>query len=484
MNGPDPLARVPRLLRAQPFRLSAIYISLFSIAVAISIFYIYWNTRVLLARELDSSVQTEVQVLVENYRRGGIDTLANALQERSNPAGNSLYLLTDAEGRRLAGNMNVVSTALWNTVGRTEFDYRRLGAHGEEQRKAYAAMVRLPGGERLLVGRDIEDRSALEGVIRSAFFLGLGFIALVGLGGGLLVSRGILSRIDAVTAAARSIMSGNLSNRIPTSGSADEFDRLGASLNAMLDRIEELMLGLKQVSDNIAHDLKTPLHRLRTRAETALRSETSPEKLREALTAIIEESDSLIHTFDALLSIARLEAGSRSETFGAFDLCEVVRDVCELYEPLAEEKGLAFRVDCLPNLVIQGEKQLVGQAVANLLDNAIKYAGEDRSLEGTPEADAGVVSIGVRNGDASAEIVVADRGPGIPPEDRERVLQRFTRLQASRSIPGSGLGLSLVSAVARLHSGAVILEDNAPGLRVRLQLAKHPSNGHAGATAT
>jgi signal transduction histidine kinase len=492
MNGPDAVAQVPRLLRTQPFQLSAIYISLFSVAVALTTLYIYWNTRVLLARELDNSVQAEVAVLLENYRRGGVDGLAAAVAERSNPAGNSLYLLTDGGGIRLAGNMNVVSTALWNTVGRTEFTYRRIGAHGQEERKAYASVIRLPGGERLLVGRDVEDRSALEGVIRSAFFLGLGFIAIVGIGGGLLVSRSILARIDAVTRAARSIMGGNLSDRIPVSGRADEFDRLSSSLNTMLDRIEELMVGLKQVSDNIAHDLKTPLHRLRTRAETALRGETSPEKLRETLSAIIEESDGLIHTFDALLSIARLEAGSRSETFGRFNLCEVVRDVCELYEPLAEEQGLRFRIDCLPDVRIDGERQLVGQAVANLLDNAIKYAAADGDVETahphdlngarprlTP-AERQTITVAVAERPDFAEVIVADRGPGVAPADRERVLQRFTRLQPSRSVAGSGLGLSLVAAVARLHAGAVVLEDNEPGLRVRLHLRKQAESGQPG----
>lgn len=464
---------LPRLVRTAPFRLSAIYITLFSVAAGIAILYIYWNTRVLLARELDKSVQTEVQVLLENYRRGSLNSLTDAIQERTNPAGSSLYLLTDGLGRKLAGNMNVVSTALWNSIGRNEFVYRRVGTSGLEERKAYAVVVRLPGDARLLVGRDIEDRSALEFFMRSAFFWGLAFIALVGLGGGLLVSRSILSHIDDVSAAARSIMNGDFSGRIPASGGSDEFDRLGGSLNSMLDRIEELMLGLKQVSDNIAHDLKTPLHRLRTRAETALRGEQSPEKLREALSAIIEESDSLIHTFDALLSIARLEAGSRSESFGAFNLCEVVRDVCELYEPLAEEQGLSFQVTCGANLAIHGEKQLIGQAVANLLDNAIKYAGLDAEAPTANGTDRTVISVSVEESGEFAEVAVADRGPGVPAEDRDRVLQRFTRLQPSRSIHGSGLGLSLVAAVAHLHAGAVILEDNEPGLRVRLRMARH-----------
>jgi signal transduction histidine kinase len=232
------------------------------------------------------------------------------------------------------------------------------------------------------------------------------------------------------------------------------------------------MAGLKNVSDNIAHDLKTPLHRLRTRAERALQSSRSPEKLAEALGTVIEEADTLIQTFDALLSIARLEAGSRSETFGPLNVCALISDVADLYEPAAEERGLALRLSCPGGEVMMaGEKHLIGQALVNLLDNAIKYAAPAaRTVEGAQHTD---VEIGLEDKGDTVDIIVSDRGPGIPKKDRERVLQRFVRLQPSRSIPGSGLGLSLVAAVTRLHDGSVTLEDNNPGLRVRLTLKKN-----------
>ncbi len=234
----------------------------------------------------------------------------------------------------------------------------------------------------------------------------------------------------------------------------------------MLERIEELMRGLKEVSDNIAHDLKTPLNRLRNRVEAALRDPRGEPAYRDALQETIEEADDLIRTFDALLMIARMEAGARSGGYGPFDLCAAVADVAELYEPLAEEHGLRIVTRCNGELPIEGERQLIAQAVANLLDNAIKYAA--------PSPD---VEIAVTARDGAAEIAVADHGPGVPPGDRDRVLKRFVRLEASRSRPGSGLGLSLVAAAARLHGGSVRLEDNNPGLRVVLSLRREQKAG-------
>jgi len=317
-------------------------------------------------------------------------------------------------------------------------------------------------------------------VLRQAFLLGYAFIVIIGIAGGVMVSRRILGRVDAASNTARAIMQGNMAQRIPVTGRNDEFDRQARNLNAMLDRIHDLMTGLKDVSDNIAHDLKTPLHRLRTRAERALQTSRSPENLAEALGSVIEEADALIQTFDSLLSIARLEAGSRSESFGPLNVCTLTRDVAELYEPAAEERGLALRLSCVGDVMMCGEKNLIGQALANLLDNAIKYAG--------PLAEAAIqqggspltVDIGLEDKGDTVDIAIADRGPGIPQSDRERVLQRFVRLQPSRSIPGSGLGLSLVAAVARLHGGSISLEDNRPGLKVRLSLKKNlPAEGAA-----
>jgi signal transduction histidine kinase len=471
MNAANFTKTIPRLVLASPFRLFATYVSLFCAAVAAV--FIYANAAMLgfLDQEAAASVQADYSFLAARYRDGALPALAGAISEHSEPAGAALYLLTDANGRWIAGNLETVASALWESQGAAQFSYRKRGS-SQGERQAYGVVARLPGDLHLLVARDIESQETLKRLLRMAFVLGYAAIIAIGATGAVMVSRRVLSRVDAASNAARSIMQGDLNRRIPVTGRNDEFDRLSQNLNAMLDRIQDLMVGLKNVSDNIAHDLKTPLHRLRTRAERALQTSRSPDKLAEALGSVIEEADTLIQTFDALLSIARLEAGSRSESFGPLNICALVRDVADLYEPAAEERGLSLRLSCAGDLTMAGEKHLIGQALANLLDNAIKYAAP--AGQSAAEAEqAGDVEIGLENKGEAVDIVISDRGPGVPAADRERVLQRFVRLQPDRSVPGSGLGLSLVAAVARLHGGQVFLEDNEPGLRVRLRLKKN-----------
>jgi signal transduction histidine kinase len=471
MTAVDVVRLVPRLILATPFRLFAVYVSLFCAAVAAVFIYVNIAMLGFLSHEAETSVQGDYDFLLARYREGGVPTLVNAISERASSSNNALYLLTDGTGRWLAGNLNSVASDLWQTQGAAQFSYRNRG-NEQVEHPAYGIVARLPGDLHLLVARDIESQEALKRFLRRAFALGWALIFIIGIVGAIIVSRRVLRRVDAASNAARSIMQGNLAQRIPVTGRNDEFDRLSQNLNAMLDRIQDLMAGFKNVSDNIAHDLKTPLHRLRTRAERALQSSRSPEKLAEALGSVIEEADTLIQTFDALLSIARLESGSRSETFGPLNVCALVHDVAELYEPAAEERGLALRLSCPGgDVMMSGEKHLIGQALVNLLDNAIKYAAPAaKTAEGAQHAD---VEIGLEDKGDTVGIIVSDRGPGIPKKDRERVLQRFVRLQPSRSIPGSGLGLSLVAAVTRLHDGSVTLEDNDPGLRIRLTLKKN-----------
>jgi signal transduction histidine kinase len=285
----------------------------------------------------------------------------------------------------------------------------------------------------------------------------------------------VLKRIDAMTETAHTNMAGALAGRLPVAGTGDELDRLAENVNAMLERIEALMGGLKEVSDNIAHDLKTPLTRMRNRCEQALRNVKSESDYRGALESTIAESDELIRTFDALLMIARAESGQARDNMIEFDAAEIVRDVGELYEPLAEQKGLALKVEAPLAARVRGNRELVSQALANLIDNAIKYAGPDNSkINGAP------AEILVKAGTEGERITltVADRGPGIADADRGRVVERFVRLEQSRSQPGSGLGLSLAAAVARLHGGELKLEDNQPGLRGVITL---PRAGPAGA---
>jgi signal transduction histidine kinase len=458
-----------KLLRTTAFRFSLIYFGLFAAAAAASVGYIYWKTNVLLAAQLATSIQAEIRNLEQQYRRGGPEQLRRAIAERSDTPGNSLYLLADAEGRYLSGNLKAVSQELWSAAGEVAFVYRRSFDDRIEERFAFAVIFRLANGYRLIVGRDIEDRREFGGVVRSALLWTLAGIAVTGLGGGLLIGRSFLRRIETMNQASRTIMAGDLSRRIPLTGSQDEFDRLAASLNAMLQRIEELIAGFKEVSDNIAHDLKTPLNRLRNRVEAALRDQDSPQSHKDALQATIEDADELIKTFDALLNIARLEAGASSSLEESFDLSAMVRGVFDLYEPLAEEHGIDLRLNGRAGIIVSGRHQLLAQAVANVLDNAVKYGASQSSATGrTP----GEITVSVLPRGDAAEIIIADRGPGIPSQDRDRVFKRFVRLEASRSQPGSGLGLSLAAAVARLHGGELILLDNDPGLKAVFSLKR------------
>ena len=468
------MTALTKLFRTTTFRLSLTYLALFSTAAILAIAYIYWNTTVLLSQQLSQTIDAELKGLAEQYRAGGLQQLVRTVAERSGTPGNSLYLVADKEGRRLAGNLSAVTPDLWNSLGPVEFVYRRPAQGGVENRLAFANVFRLPSGYRLIVGRDIEDRRQLARMVRTTMLWGLGVMALFGIGGGYWVSRRLLARIDSLSDTTRTIMEGDLTGRLPINGSGDELDRLAQSLNLMLARIEQLMAGLREVSDNIAHDLKTPLSRLRNRVEAALHEPYGEPVYREALERTIEEADGLIKTFNALLSIARIEAGAGSENRETLDVSALLRDVAELYEPVAEERGLELKAQAESPVFIKADRQLIGQAIANLVDNAIKYGTAETGPGDEPARPEVTVSAVAKNG--VAEIVVTDRGPGVPQADRERVLDRFVRLEASRSEPGSGLGLSLVAAVARLHGGSLKLEDNAPGLKVILAL---PVNGEA-----
>src|SRR5262249_31955811 len=275
------------------------------------------------------------------------------------------------EGRRLAGNLSAVSPQLWDSLGPVEFVYQRPAAGGVEKRLAFANVFRLPSGYRVIVGRDIEDRRELARMGRSAMLGGLCGLALFGIGGGYWVSRKLLARIDRLAATTRTIMDGDLTGRLPVTGSGDELDRLSESLNLMLARIEQLMAGLREVSDNIAHDLKTPLNRLRNRVEAALREPYGEPAYREALERTIEEAQRLIKTFNAFPSIARWEAGAAGDNKESLDGAARVRDVAELYEPVAEERGIVLKAEPVEPVFVRADRQLLGQAIANLIDNAI-----------------------------------------------------------------------------------------------------------------
>jgi signal transduction histidine kinase len=360
-------------------------------------------------------------------------------------------------------------------TGWSETIYRRLDEQEVTEHGALVRVVQLSGGFRLLVGRDLEERTRMRNIITAAARGSVALVIVLGLAGGFFVTRRVLKRFDAVTDTTQRIMAGDLSGRLPVTGIGDELDRLAINLNVMLERIEALMHGLKEVSDNIAHDLKTPLTRLRNRCEAALRTAKTEGDYRGAMEGMIEESDGLIRTFDALLMIARAESGQARDNMTEFDAAEIVRGVGELYEPLAEEKGLTLTVDASQSAGIKGNRELLSQALANLVDNAIKYARpvQNDAPEGASEKLPAEIQLAARQDGDRVQLIVADRGPGIPEADRARAVERFVRLANGASEQGSGLGLSLAAAVARLHGGELTLQDNAPGLKVVISLPKH-----------
>lgn len=450
---------LPNLFRTTVFKLTAVYLVIFALFAGFVLGYVAWNARRLLDDQIRSTIDAEIQGLAEQQRLGGIRRLVNVIERRSRGPGASLYLVTTPVGERIAGNVEALPPGALDRPGESEIEYSRSSESVDTPSRAIVRVFMLPAGFRLLVGRDVEERERLGVVIRRAAGWSLLLVFILGCFASWFVARRVLRRVDGMTETAHAIMEGDLKGRLAISGTGDELDRLAHNLNAMLDRIGELMAGMQQVSDNIAHDLKTPLTRLRNRAEEALRTARTPDELRAALDGSIDEADNLIRVFNALLMIARLETGRVAETLDEIDLSEIVAGMAELYEPLAEEAGLSLSSHIAPGLRVAGNRELIGQTLANLIDNALKYG------KPTGAAAPEIVISGELKGD-QVELSVADHGPGIPEADRGRVLERFVRLDQSRSKPGFGLGLSLAAGVVRLHGGRLRLEDNEPGLRV------------------
>src|ERR1700738_1419675 len=442
-----------KLLRTTAFKLTLVYLSIFAVFAVFLLGYFAWNTRRLITEQITQTVDAEITGLAEQYRQGGIRRLVFIVEARSRRPGSSLYLLTTPAGEGLGGNVGFLSAGPLN--------------------HALVPVCQFPAGFRLLVGRDLEERERLRDIVLAAGRWSLAVVIVLGVAGGLFVTRRVLKRVDAMTDTTRQIMEGDLTGRLPIAGTGDELDRLASNLNDMLERIEGLMHGLKEMSDNIAHDLKTPLTRLRNRCEEALRLAEDESQYRRALEGTIEESDALIRTFNALLMIARAESGEARDGMIELDAAEIARGVGELYEPVADEKGIRLRVEAPAPVPLKGNRELISQALANLVDNAIKY-GVSTPIE-MNGAEPEIVITAVPDGER-IQLTVADTGRGIPEADRGRAMERFVRLEQSRSLPGSGLGLSLASAVARLHGGELRLEDNRPGLKTVVSL---PRSGHA-----
>jgi signal transduction histidine kinase len=462
------VGRLAQLWRTTTVRLTAIFILVFTMFAVLLLGLISYQSSIQIQRQQAEEIEREVVQLQRIDRRNGLRALAIAVELLARQPGPGIYYLGDPLGQRVVGNVDGIPANILQEPGVYSFEYEvpRVDEEGTQTSRQGTAVVRsviLDSGFILVVGRDVVERRGFTAIIFGGFVWGVVGIVLFSLIAGLLTALRVLRRIDAINSTATKIMSGNLAERIPVTGRKDEFDALATSLNLMFDRIESLMQGLKEVTDNVAHDLKTPLTRLRNKADEALRTARTPDELRTALEATIDESDNLIRIFNALLMIARLEAGSAREGLADFDAAEAVRGVAELYDALAEEAGVDLEVAVEDDLPVHGSRELLGQAMSNLLDNALKYGA-------SPDAPSKTISVSAHRRDGEVLIAVADRGPGIPEAERGRVLERFVRLETARSRPGFGLGLSLAAAVARLHGGALRLEDNEPGLRVVLAL--------------
>lgn len=448
-----------KFLRSTSIRLALGYAGLFVVSSLVLVGFLWWRTAIYLDREIDAVIVADTQAIGDRLRDFGLSGAIQTINERISRTADehTVYLLTDPRLTPIAGNLDA-----WPLdVGRPQGWYQVQLVRGDKPYATRVLNVRLPGDFRLLVGRDVQNRVIVRDMIlQSLIWAGL-IAVMLAITGGLLVRRSVLRRVEAINRTARAIVQGDFSQRVPTRDSSDEFDQLTQIINNMLGQIQVLIEGIRNTSNAIAHDLRTPLTELRSRLEGLLRGSRATEEVTEELQEALSDIDRLMGIFNALLRLAELESGVRRAGFRRIELADLIAEVSEVYGPIAEEKGIVLKVDVSHRPAIEGDPFLLAQAVGNLLDNAIKYAPVH-----------GAISISLRRtGDGRAVIAVADNGPGIAAEERGRVVERFYRGDASRKSPGVGLGLSVVAAVARLHGGALEFADNQPGLIASLSLA-------------
>ena len=458
--------RLKQLSRVTAIRLSIAYTFAFGILAVILIFYMTGGAVDYLRQQFRQSINEEIQSLERIYGNRGLNGMIREMERRSHAPDANLYVVIGPDGRILAGNVLSVDPDVLAKTGWQEhpFEYESLVDHDDDDERSSRAVARimeLPNGMRILIGQDIGEPERFRNVVRRALSLSMGMMLLAAILIWFFVGRRALKRIDMVSRSTERILAGDRSERLPVVGSNDEFDRLSGRMNLMLDRIFLLDEGLRNVSDSIAHDLKTPLTRLRNKADQALAAASNGHR-QELLSEIILEADQLIKTFNALLMISRVEAGSHVAELQETDLSELLNDVAELYEPVAEEEGVTFEINIPAKLSVSANRELLSQAMTNLIDNALKY--------GRPEKGEGRISLSAVARKEWVTITVADNGPGIPGDKHDAVKERFTRLDESRTKPGNGLGLALVDAIAKIHGGKLEFGDAAPGLEAKLTL--------------
>jgi signal transduction histidine kinase len=460
MSSERPPRTLSRILRSASFRLPLLYAVLFTLSAGVLFTTVYWTATAAMQNDMTAVLRTEALQLAEVHRRSGLAGLADQITRRINfrTKGPIYYLLQAPNSRVVVGNL----PGMPPVNGVIDFEPKQESPEAEAERpKLMGFGLTLPDGSFLLVAQDSTRLTDMQHAIARAFVWASGLALLLAIAGGALLGTNFLRRIDTITRTSRAIMEGDLSARIPVRGTQDEIDQLIVSLNAMLARIQQLMDGLRQVSSDIAHDLRTPLGRLRQQLEDARERATTTADYQAATEAAIEEADDLLATFSALLRIAQVEAGAQRSAFTAFDLSDLVRSLGETYEPVAEDSGHVLDVMADDGISFTGDRQLVAQLVTNLLENALRH---------TPAGTK--ISLQLQKDNGGFRLAVADNGPGIPAAEHDRVFDRFYRLDRSRSTAGSGLGLAMVRAIAGLHGLSIQLEDAGPGLRVVLQTAR------------
>jgi signal transduction histidine kinase len=461
--------RLPAFVRTTAFRLTLLSAALFALSSFLILAFVYAASAGAALSRTDAVIADELNAVERRYADAGINGVNRYILQRTAGGSDFLYLLINPNGRLLSGNLNGIPAAEADPDGWLDFTYGRAPvsdeADDQTSRRARARLVEIGDGYSVFIGVDFENEDRLIGRLLRAILAASALVIALGIFSGVVVSRRFSRRLDAINTVSRAVKGGDITKRAPRNGSGDELDELSANFNAMLDRLEELMHRMRNVGDSIAHDLRSPLTRMRNRMEDALRADGNQQSRQAALEQAMADSDELLSVFNAILSISRIEAGERRDSFQHFDPAPLVADIGELYEPVCEDSGHSFGLQVEDGLKVRGDPSLVSQALANMLDNAVKY---------TPES--GAIQLRLRrHSDGRAEISVTDTGPGIAEADRQRATQRFVRLEKSRNQPGSGLGLSLVKAIADIHHADLVLDDgpgdverHGPGLRIAM----------------
>ncbi|HYZ22974.1 MAG TPA: HAMP domain-containing sensor histidine kinase [Rhodopila sp.] len=445
-----------RLFRSAGFRFGAMYALLLSASAIALASFLWWATAGLLDRQTEAAINADAQGLAERWSEGGLPALIVTIEDRlaSNIDDDAIYLLVGPTMNHLAGNLQVWPPGVTSTETWYELPITRAGVRSLATVRRYE----LPGGFHLLIGRDVQVRSQLRRLLTDALLWAVGVVLLMATIGALVIRSLFRRTLANISATASAIASGDFAQRVRLSGRGDEFDQLAEVINDMLDRIGRLMDGVRQVSNAIAHDLRTPITRARARLEDAALHAESPDELRAAIERATHELDDIVAVFQALLRIAEIEVGSRRSLFARVDLAPLLAEVTDLYGAVAEDQAITLTLSTPKSVPVYGDRAMLQQAIANLVDNAIKFS-----------PSSGTVELRASAGDR-VTVSVADHGPGIPALERNKATERFYRGETARNTPGAGLGLSLVQAVATLHDGVLRLEDNEPGLRATLIL--------------